>query len=174
MSSSLCALQLRRYLNPIPPPSVPSPFPADLDDPDESPNIYVTQPTTIAISAFPPSALSNVSSLHSLSPASSPTTADFPPTAHIHSHSLLRQHSFPHNHTHSHAPYGTSPSPVPMDFECPGPKTATYYLWRCPTSASIECRRKWCFSHQRRGSRCRWNQATPGACAERFGSFGVQ
>jgi hypothetical protein len=101
---------------------VPSPFPADLADPDESPNIYVTQPTTIAISAhtpFPPSALPNVASLHTLSPASSPTTADFPPTAHIHSHShsLSRQHSFPHNHTHSHAPYGTSPSPVPMDFE---------------------------------------------------------
>jgi hypothetical protein len=101
---------------------LPSPFPADLADPDESPNIYVTQPTTIAISAhtpFPPSALPNVASLHSLSPASSPTTADFPTTAHIHSHShsLSRQHSFPHNHTHSHAPYGTSPSPVPMDFE---------------------------------------------------------
>jgi hypothetical protein len=98
------------------------PFPADLADPDESPNLYVTQPTTIAISAhspFPPSALSNAASLHSLSPASSPTTADFPTTAHIHSHShsLSRQHSFPHTHVHSHAPYGTSPSPVPMDFE---------------------------------------------------------
>ncbi|KAN0109679.1 HSF-type DNA-binding domain containing protein [Russula decolorans] len=98
------------------------PFPADLADPDESPNIYVTQPTTMAISAhahFPPSALPNAASLHSLSPASSPTTTDFPPTGHIHNHphSLSRQHSFPHNHTHSHAPYGTSPSPVPMDFE---------------------------------------------------------
>lgn len=116
-----CALQLRCYLNQIDSRSVP-PFPADLADPDESPNIYVTQPTTIAISAhtpFPPSALPNAASLHTLSPASSPTTTDFPTTGHIHNHphSLSRQHSFPHNHTHSHAPYGTSPSPVPMDFE---------------------------------------------------------
>ncbi|KAH9964407.1 HSF-type DNA-binding-domain-containing protein [Russula compacta] len=101
---------------------LPTPFPADLADPDESPNIYVTQPTTIAISAhtpFPPSALSNAASLHSLSPASSPTTAEFPTNAHIHSHSLSlsRQHSFPHTHPHSHPPYCTSPSPVPMDFE---------------------------------------------------------
>lgn len=98
---------------------LPTPFPTDLADPDESPNIYVTQPTTIALSAhtpFPPSALSNAASLHSLSPASSPTTADFP-HLHTHPHSLSRQHSFPHNHTHSHTPYGTSPSPVPMDFE---------------------------------------------------------
>ena len=110
-----CAPQLRCYLNQIDSRSVP-PFPADLADPDESPNIYVTQPTTIAISAhtpFPPSALPNAASLHSLSPASSPTTADFPTNGHIHNHphSLSRQHSFPHNHTHSHAPYGTSPSP---------------------------------------------------------------
>ena len=90
------------------------PFPADIADPDESPNIYVTQPTS-----FPLSALPNAASLHTLSPASSPTATDFPPTGHIHNHqhSLSRQHSFPHNHTHSHAPYGTSPSPVPMDFE---------------------------------------------------------
>jgi hypothetical protein len=119
----LCAPQTRRYLNPTPPTqSVPTPFPADLADPDDSPNVYVTQPTTIAISAhtpFPPSALSNAASLHSLSPTSSPTTADFPATAHVHTHqhSLSRQPSFPHNHTHSHTPYGTSPSPVPMDFE---------------------------------------------------------
>ena len=102
--------------------SVPTPFPQDLADPDESPNIYVTQPTTIALSAhtsFPPSALSNAASLHSLSPTSSPTTADFPATVHghTHPHSLSRQHSFPHNNAHSHTAYGTSPSPVPMDFE---------------------------------------------------------
>ncbi|KAI9510562.1 HSF-type DNA-binding-domain-containing protein [Russula earlei] len=94
---------------------LPTPFPADLADPDESPNFYVTHPTTIAISShtpFPPSSLSNV---HTLSPTSSPTTAEFPATTHIHNHthSLSRQHSF----HHSHAPYGTSPSPVPMDFE---------------------------------------------------------
>ncbi|KAI0297477.1 HSF-type DNA-binding-domain-containing protein [Multifurca ochricompacta] len=96
---------------------LPTPFPVELADPDESPNIYVTQPT-IAISPhtpFPASALSSAASLHSLSPASSPTTADFSPTAHIHphTHSLSRQHSFPH----THAPYGTSPSPVSMDFD---------------------------------------------------------
>jgi hypothetical protein len=55
--------------------------------------------------------------LHSLSPGSSPTTTDFPTNTHIHPHphTLSRQPSFPH--THSHPPYGTSPSPVPMDFE---------------------------------------------------------
>ncbi|KAI0249681.1 HSF-type DNA-binding-domain-containing protein [Lactifluus subvellereus] len=99
---------------------LPTPFPADLADPDENPNIYVTHPTTIAISShtpFPASALSSAASLHSLSPGSSPTTTDFPTTAHMHPHphTLSRQPSFPH--THSHPPYGTSPSPVPMDFE---------------------------------------------------------
>ncbi|KAH9169466.1 HSF-type DNA-binding-domain-containing protein [Lactarius sanguifluus] len=99
---------------------LPTPFPADLADPGESPNIYVTTPTTISISShapFPVSALSAAASLHSLSPGSSPTTADFPTHIHQHTHSLSRQHSFPHTHTHSHAPYGTSPSPVPMDFD---------------------------------------------------------
>jgi len=99
---------------------LPTPFPADLADPGESPNIYVTTPTTISISShapFPVSALSAAASLHSLSPGSSPTTADFPTHIHPHTHSLSRQHSFPHTHNHSHAPYGTSPSPVPMDFD---------------------------------------------------------
>jgi len=98
-------------------PKVWSPSPerrpgADMADPDESPNIYVTQPTTIALSAHTPFP----ANLHTLSPASSPTAPDFPTNVHIqsHSHSLSRQHSF---HTHSHTPYGTSPSPVPMDFE---------------------------------------------------------
>ncbi|KAF8497909.1 hypothetical protein F5888DRAFT_1634312 [Russula emetica] len=46
-SFSLVTLQLCYHLNPNDSQSVPS-FPADLADPDESPNIYVTQPTTIS------------------------------------------------------------------------------------------------------------------------------
>ena len=75
--------------------------------------------TSTSLNPLSVSALPNAASLHTLSPASSPTTTDFPPTGHIrnYQHLLPRQHSFPHNHTHSHVPYGTSPSPVPMDFE---------------------------------------------------------
>ena len=133
-SFSFAPSQLRCYLNQIDLLSVP-PFPADLADPDESPNIYVTQPTTIAISPFPPPALPNAASLHSLSPASSPTATDFPTTGHIHNHphSLSRQHSFPHNHTPAHPSYGTSPSPVPMDFEdAQGRKRQRTAVPNCP------------------------------------------
>lgn len=50
-------------------------------------------------------------SLHSLSPGSSPTAADFPPS-HTHTpHSLSRQHSFQHQHVHQD--YGQHAHPHP-------------------------------------------------------------
>lgn len=90
---------------------VPVAFPTDVLESD-SPNIYVTSPTSSAPQAshFPSlSSLPNsgLHSLHSLSPGSSPTTAEFP--SHTHTpHSLSRQHSYQHipsydnmqHHTH--------------------------------------------------------------------------
>ncbi|KAH8093236.1 HSF-type DNA-binding-domain-containing protein [Cristinia sonorae] len=81
------------------PGSVPLSFPADLLDPNDSPNIMVTSPTNpMTTSHFPSlSSLSNPSlhSLHSLSPSSSPTAAEFP--SHTHTpHNLSRQQSFQH------------------------------------------------------------------------------
>ncbi|KAI0326249.1 hypothetical protein GY45DRAFT_1259307 [Cubamyces sp. BRFM 1775] len=79
---------------------VPVPFPTDILETGESPNIYVTSPTSSAphTSQFPPlSSLPNggLHSLHSLSPSSSPTTAEFP--SHTHTpHTLSRQHSYQH------------------------------------------------------------------------------
>ncbi|KAI0065517.1 hypothetical protein BV25DRAFT_1703812 [Artomyces pyxidatus] len=116
--------------------TVPAPFPADLIDPSESPNIYVTSPSLTVPSHSHSFASASAASLHSLSPGSSPTTADFPPHAHGHSqshthtpHSLSRQHSFQQQHGYEahhmgHARYDTTPSssalppsPAPMDFE---------------------------------------------------------
>lgn len=78
------------------------PFPADLLDSIESPNIYITSPTS-STARFPPPPLSMGGlghSMHSVSsPNSSPTAADFPTHLHHHnghSHSLSRQHSFQH------------------------------------------------------------------------------
>ncbi|KAI0832035.1 HSF-type DNA-binding-domain-containing protein [Trametes gibbosa] len=98
------------------PGSVPVPFPTDLLENGESPNIYVTSPTSSApqTSHFPPlSSLhtGGLHSLHSISPGSSPTTAEFP--SHTHTpHTLSRQHSYQHipsydgmhaqHHAHSH------------------------------------------------------------------------
>lgn len=82
------------------------PFPQDILEP-ESPNIYITSPT----SSLPPRLSMSISnpSLHSMhSPNSSPTTVDFPSHipghhhahhAHAHHgghHQLSRQHSFQH------------------------------------------------------------------------------
>ena len=74
---------------------MPTPFPADLvdngPDPSHSPNIYVSGPSmSLQHPSFPTplsSAPSLAPSLHSLSPASSPTTTDF------HGHHL--QHQYP-------------------------------------------------------------------------------
>ncbi|CDO69686.1 hypothetical protein BN946_scf184851.g74 [Trametes cinnabarina] len=95
------------------PGGMPVPFPTDILDNGDSPNIYVTSPTSSAphTSQFPPlSSLPNggLHSLHSLSPSSSPTTAEFPSHTHV-SHTLSRQHSYQHipsydgmHHAHSH------------------------------------------------------------------------
>ncbi|KAI0765634.1 HSF-type DNA-binding-domain-containing protein [Trametes elegans] len=94
-------------------PSVPVPFPTDILDTGDSPNIYVTSPTSSAQAASHYPSLSSLPnsglhSLHTLSPSSSPTTADFP--SHTHTpHTLSRQHSYQHipsydgmHHAHSH------------------------------------------------------------------------
>ncbi|RPD73133.1 hypothetical protein L226DRAFT_465877 [Lentinus tigrinus ALCF2SS1-7] len=90
---------------------MPVPFPTDILESD-SPNIYVTSPQNSApaashfpsLSSLPTSGLHQ---LHSISPSSSPTTADFP--SHTHTpHTLSRQHSYQHipydgmHHAHSH------------------------------------------------------------------------
>ncbi|KAI0758581.1 HSF-type DNA-binding-domain-containing protein [Irpex lacteus] len=78
------------------------PFPHDILDNHESPNILVTSPTASVLhSQYQPplQSLSNnasLHSLHSLSPGSSPTAPEFP-SSHSHTpHSLSRQHSFQH------------------------------------------------------------------------------
>ncbi|RDX51373.1 hypothetical protein OH76DRAFT_1347384 [Lentinus brumalis] len=93
---------------------MPVPFPTDILESD-SPNIYVTSPQHSApaashypsLSSLPTSGLHQ---LHSISPSSSPTTADFP--SHTHTpHTLSRQHSYQHipydsmHHAHSHHPH---------------------------------------------------------------------
>ncbi|EJF58107.1 hypothetical protein DICSQDRAFT_139749 [Dichomitus squalens LYAD-421 SS1] len=99
---------------------MPVPFPTDILDPGESPNIYVTSPQS---SAPPPSHFSSLSSLqtgslhslHSISPGSSPTAPEFP--SHTHTpHTLSRQHSYQHipsydgmHHAHSHHPHHQQP-----------------------------------------------------------------
>ncbi|KDR80900.1 hypothetical protein GALMADRAFT_1113959 [Galerina marginata CBS 339.88] len=99
------------------------PFPSDLLDSSESPNIYVTSPT--ATSRYPPPLSMNMHAMHSLSsPNSSPTAADFP--SHMHhghahqSHSLSRQHSFQHvtsyrGETASSTPLQSSPGSISME-----------------------------------------------------------
>ncbi|KAI0924334.1 hypothetical protein AcV7_003099 [Taiwanofungus camphoratus] len=93
------------------PGNVPVPFPSDILESGDSPNIYVTSPTGGGPhSHFPPSisSLSSASlhSLHSLSPSSSPTAAEFP--SHTHTpQTLSRQHSF------QHLPYEGAPSMLP-------------------------------------------------------------
>ncbi|KAF7794975.1 hypothetical protein EIP86_006118 [Pleurotus ostreatoroseus] len=91
------------------PGSVPFPFPTDLLEPHDSPNIMVTSPTASGMPHFPPlHSLSNPSlhSLHSLSPGSSPTAPEFPSHSHT-PHTLSRQHSF------QHIPEYTAPPPPP-------------------------------------------------------------
>ncbi|CCM01107.1 uncharacterized protein FIBRA_03155 [Fibroporia radiculosa] len=86
------------------PGSVPMSFPSDILEPTESPNIYITSPT----SAGPHGHFSGLSlsgslhSLHTVSPGSSPTAAEFPSHAHT-PNTLSRQHSFQHL-----PPYDTS------------------------------------------------------------------
>lgn len=108
--------------------AVPVPFPGDLLDPNDSPNIMITSPTSSGMHShshphshphsahqhqhFPPSLapLSNnpsLHSLHSLSPGSSPTAPEFP--SHTHTpHSLSRQHSFQHISEYGHGGMSTS------------------------------------------------------------------
>ena len=99
---------------------MPVPFPTDILDSGESPNIYVTSPQSSAppTSHFPPlSSLQTGSlhSLHSISPSSSPTAPEFP--SHTHTpHTLSRQHSYQHipsydgmHHAHSHHPHHQHP-----------------------------------------------------------------
>lgn len=105
------------------------PFPTDLLD--ESPNIYITSPTSTT-SRFPPPLTMNMSSqslhsMHSLSsPNSSPTAADFPSHLQQHQqhhpqnpHSLSRQHSFQHvsfsRGEASSTPLPASPGSITME-----------------------------------------------------------
>lgn len=76
------------------PGSVP-PFPSELLD-SESPDIYITSPTaSTSGSRFPPPLSTNMHSIHSHSPNSSPTTTEFPHHQQGQQHtSLSRQHSF--------------------------------------------------------------------------------
>ena len=100
------------------------PFPNDLLEASESPNIYVTSPT--ATSRYPPPLSMNLHSLHTMnSPNSSPTAADFP-SSHMHHghphqpHSLSRQHSFQHIASYrgdstSSTPLQSSPGSISME-----------------------------------------------------------
>ncbi|KIK05731.1 hypothetical protein K443DRAFT_90935 [Laccaria amethystina LaAM-08-1] len=110
------------------------PFPQDILEP-ESPNIYITSPT----SSLAPRLSMSISnpSLHSMhSPNSSPTTVDFPSHipghhhhphhGHHHHHTLSRQHSFQHvsfsrdgafsrDNSTSSTPLPSSPGEIGMD-----------------------------------------------------------
>ena len=106
----------------LPIPSVP----LDLLDSSESPNIYVTSPTSSNASRFAPPPLS-MNSIHGMSsPTSSPTTNDFPfshshhLTHHGHAHGgypqrhpLSRQHSFHQNFAGRTDKSSTSSTPLP-------------------------------------------------------------
>jgi hypothetical protein len=108
-----------------------SPFPQDLLEPSESPNIYVTSPTSGGPPrSFPPPLTTTLStqSLHSLqslsSPGSSPTTTDFPNQMQMHPPSapaLSRQHSYQQmgyanrTETAPTTPLPPSPGSGPMD-----------------------------------------------------------
>jgi len=85
-------------------------FPPDLLETTDSPNIYITSPTTsTASSRFPPPLSMNMNMMHSLnSPNSSPTTPDFQGGYHHHHHQQQQQHAhhphhqqLPHHHPHS-------------------------------------------------------------------------
>jgi len=135
----LCPTILKRGASTVP---VPVPFPNDILEASESPNIYITSPSSTGPHGhFPPSlslSSSSLHSLHSLSPSSSPTAAEFP--SHTHTpNTLSRQHSFQHlqyesaasihahslGHGVSTARYETAlstplpPSPGAMDFDDP-------------------------------------------------------
>ncbi|KAF8202353.1 hypothetical protein BJ912DRAFT_1110489 [Pholiota molesta] len=99
-----------------------SQFPPDLLESAESPNIYVTSPTST--SRYPPPLSMNMHSMHNLSsPNSSPTTSDFPSShghhSHSQPHSLSRQHSFQHvgyrGDSTSSTPLPSSPGSISMD-----------------------------------------------------------
>lgn len=104
------------------------PIPLDLLDSSESPNIYVTSPTSSNASRFAPPPLSmNSHSIHAVnSPTSSPTTNDFPFShshhlshhGHAHGgypqrHPLSRQHSFQQNFAGRADKSSTSSTPLP-------------------------------------------------------------
>ncbi|KAA1470262.1 hypothetical protein DENSPDRAFT_679744 [Dentipellis sp. KUC8613] len=96
---------------------LPAPFPADILEPSDNPNIFVTSPnmTVPSHGLAPMSTLSSASaSLHSLSPASSPTTSDFPAHAHHHAH-----------HSHSHTPHSLSRQ---QSFHYDGPAAPAHHL----------------------------------------------
>jgi hypothetical protein len=87
------------------------PIPLDLLDSSESPNIYVTSPSSSNASRFAPPPLSmNSMNLHTIhgvsSPTSSPTTNDFP-FSHTHHVSL-------HGHGHGHGHHGHGAHPHPL------------------------------------------------------------
>jgi hypothetical protein len=92
---------------------------------NDSPNIYITSPTSNTPSRFPPPLSMNLHSIHGLnSPTSSPTAADFPShNIHSHhgghgSHPLSRQHSFQHmtrGESSSSTPLPSSPGSISMD-----------------------------------------------------------
>ncbi len=103
------------------------PFPLDLLDSAESPNIYITSPTSSSASRFPPPLSMNIHSIHGLnSPTSSPTTSDFP-HSHGHPHPHAHAHSHSHNHSHSHsAHHGAHPLSRQHSFHHPhGASTTT-------------------------------------------------
>ncbi|KAH9479279.1 Heat shock factor protein 4 [Psilocybe cubensis] len=92
-------------------------FPSELLDSD-SPNIYITSPTST--SRYPPPLSMNMHTMHTLnSPNSSPTAADFPSHMH-HGHALSRQHSFQHvngfrGDSTSSTPLPSSPGSISME-----------------------------------------------------------
>ncbi|KAL0954064.1 hypothetical protein HGRIS_005214 [Hohenbuehelia grisea] len=95
------------------------PFPADLLEGTDNPNIYITSPSAGSRYA-PPSLSMNLGGPvhpmhHSLSsPGSSPTGTEFPTHAHTRPHhSLSRQHSFQHV-SFSRGGDGTAGSPMPQ------------------------------------------------------------
>jgi hypothetical protein len=96
------------------------PFPPDLLESSDSPNIYITSPTST--SRYPPPLSMNIHGLQNMSsPSSSPTAADFP-ASHMHhghgQHTLSRQHSFHMNYQRdgtSSTPLPSSPGSISMD-----------------------------------------------------------
>ncbi|KAI9433234.1 hypothetical protein F5148DRAFT_118524 [Russula earlei] len=144
--------------------SVPHPVPRRPRDPDESPNFYVTHPTTIAISSHTP-----------FLPLHSPTCTPSPPPR------VPPRPSFPQRPTSKPYPLALTPAFLSslartlwhFPFSRPhgfrrrtGPQAPSVPQVQRPPSPRVQRWREWRFASYRRSRR--WEQAASRTCTERL------